>query len=134
MAPAEIAATLPRALASYPDPSGAPLYAVLLERIRIEPFNAIATAIFALAIVHTFAAVRFARYAHHVQHVHDERARKLGRAPTPSVRAELLHFLGEIEVVFGLWAIVLLIAMTAYAGWDIAKHYFNAGVNYTEPL
>ena len=134
MAPAEIAATLPRALASYPDPSGSPLYAVLLERVRIEPFNAIAAAIFALAIVHTFAAVRFVRYTHHVQHVHDERAREVGRAPTPSVRAELLHFLGEIEVVFGLWAIVLLIAMTAYAGWDIAKHYFNVGVNYTEPL
>ena len=47
---------------------------------------------------------------------------------------KLLHFLGEIEVVFGLWAIVLLVAMIGYAGWDAATHYFNDGVNYTEPL
>ena len=42
--------------------------------------------------------------------------------------------MGEIEVVFGLWSIVLLIAMVTYAGWETATHYFNDGVNYTEPL
>lgn len=30
-----------------------------------------------------------------------------------------------IEVVFGLWAIVLLIAMGLYAGWETATHYFK---------
>ena len=130
----EVATALPRALSSYPDQSGASLYEVLIERVRLEPFNAIATAIFALAILHTFLAIQFARRAHRVQHAHDERARLAGKTPTPSVAAEVLHFMGEIEVVFGLWAIVLLIAMVAYAGWDTAKHYFNDGVNYTEPL
>jgi hypothetical protein len=130
----EVAGTLPRALSSYPDQTGASLYEVLIERVRLEPFNAIATAIFALAILHTFAAIRIARHAHHVQHAHDERARLAGKPVTPSVAAEVLHFMGEIEVVFGLWAIVLLIAMVLYAGWDTAKHYFNDGVNYTEPL
>ena len=48
--------------------------------------------------------------------------------------AELLHFLGEVEVVFGLWAIVLLVAITAHLGWETATHYFNDTVNYTEPL
>ena len=48
--------------------------------------------------------------------------------------AEALHFLGEVEVVFGLWAVVLLVAMVGYAGWETAKHYFNDSVNYTEPL
>jgi hypothetical protein len=48
--------------------------------------------------------------------------------------AELLHFFGEVEVVFGLWAVVLLGATTMYAGWESAKHYFNDTVNYTEPL
>jgi hypothetical protein len=134
MTPAEIAATLPRALSSYPDQVGASLYELLIERVRFEPFNAIATAIFALAILHTFMAIRFVRYAHDVQDAHDVRARLDGRPATPSVRAELLHFMGEIEVVFGLWAIVLLVAMVAYAGWDTARHYFNDGVNYTEPL
>lgn len=134
MTSSEIVAALPRALSSYPDRSGAALAELLIERVRLEPFNAIATAIFALAILHTFMAIRFVRYAHDVQHAHDVRARLGGRSATPSVRAELLHFMGEIEVVFGLWAIVLLIAMVAYAGWDTAKHYFNDGVNYTEPL
>jgi hypothetical protein len=130
----EVATALPRALSSYPDQTGASLYEVLIERVRLEPFNAIATAIFGLAILHTFAAIRFARRARRVQRAHDERARRAGEPATPSVAAEMLHFMGEIEVVFGLWSIVLLIAMVVYAGWDTAKHYFNDGVNYTEPL
>ena len=126
--------SLPRALSSYPDQSGLPLYQLLLERIQIEPFNAVATAIFALAILHTFGANQFLKRAHRVQHEHDKRARLAGQSLTPSVWAEALHFMGEIEVVFGLWSIVLLIAMVTYAGWGTATHYFNDGVNYTEPL
>ena len=127
-------AALPRALSSYPDQSGLSLFQLLLDRINIEPFNAVATVIFALAILHTFGANQFLKRAHHVQHEHDTRARLAGRAHTPSIRAEVLHFMGEIEVVFGLWAIVLLIAMVIYAGWETATSYFNDGVNYTEPL
>jgi Putative Na+/H+ antiporter len=126
-------ASLPRALSSYPDQSGLSIVELLIERVRIEPFNAIATLIFALAIAHTFAAVRFSRHASRVQQTHDERSRAAGKPPTPSVAAELLHFLGEIEAVFGLWAVVLIAAMVAYAGWDTATHYFD-GITYTEPL
>ena len=57
-----------------------------------------------------------------------------GRPATPSVPAEALHFLGEVEVVFGLWAIVLMVAMVGYSGWETTRHYFNDSVNYTEPL
>src|SRR6476469_8002214 len=42
--------------------------------------------------------------------------------------------MGEVEVVFGLWAIALLVAMVAYVGWEASTHYFNDAVNYTEPL
>ena len=52
----------------------------------------------------------------------------------PSVLAEALHFFGEVEVVFGLWAIVLLVAVTVHFGWHTAAGYFNGTVNYTEPL
>ncbi len=127
-------ASLPRALSSYPDQSGLSLYQLLLDRTQLEPFNAVATAIFALAILHTFGANRFLKRAQRVQHEHDRQARLAGQPETPSVWAETLHFLGEIEVVFGLWSIVLLIAMVTYAGWETATHYFNDGVNYTEPL
>jgi len=127
-------ATLPRALSAYPDRSGEPLLAQLAERVHLEPFNAIATAIFFVAIVHTFATAMFARQAEKVQHAHDERSRAAGWLPRPSVKAELLRFLGEVELVFGLWAIALLVAMVAYAGWEASAHYFNDAVNYTEPL
>jgi hypothetical protein len=125
---------IPRSLESYPSAADQTLAADLAMRIQLEPFNALATGVFVLAIVHTFAAARIAALAHRVQHRHDEEARAQGRAPAPNVWAETLHFLGEVEVVFGLWAVVLLAATTAYAGWDAAKHYVNDTVTYTEPL
>jgi hypothetical protein len=39
-----------------------------------------------------------------------------------------------VEVVFGLWALVLIGAITSMRNWDTAKHYLNDTVNYTEPL
>ena len=36
--------------------------------------------------------------------------------------------------MFGLWAIVLLAAITVHFGWHTAAGYFNGTVNYTEPL
>lgn len=111
-----------------------PLFETLASRVRAEPFNAVATGIFLIAILHTFAAGWFAALAHRVQHDHDDRARAHGRTPAPSVRAGMLHFLGEVEVVFGLWAIALMFAMTAFIGWDETQHYLNDTVNYTEPL
>ena len=45
----------------------------------------------------------------------------------------MLHFLGEVEVVFGLWAVVLLVA-TGVRGVGTATHYVSETVNYTEPL
>ena len=126
-------AAFPRALDTYPPPA-ATITDTLWARATLEPFNVIATAIFLLAILHTFAAARFARLAHNVQRRHDQRCDADGRRRTPSVLAEMLHFFGEVEVVFGLWAIVLLVAISAYEGWTTAKGYFNGTVNYTEPL
>ena len=123
----------PRPLDSYPS-DAVTLFATLAERAAIEPFNLVATAIFLLAIVHTFAAANVARLAHQVQHRHDERCHARGLPAVPSVLAETLHFFGEVEVVFGLWAIVLLVAITATEGWTTAKGYFNGTVNYTEAL
>ena len=127
------ATTFPRALDTYPAP-GTTILDTLWARATLEPFNVIATAIFLLAILHTFAAARFAHLAHAVQQRHNVRCDAEGRRRTPSVLAEMLHFLGEVEVVFGLWAIVLLVAISAYEGWTTAKGYFNGTVNYTEAL
>jgi hypothetical protein len=110
------------------------LAADLAMRMRLEPFNAIATAIFAAAIIHMFATARFTALANRAQRVHDGEAIAQGRSPGPSVAAESLRFLGEVEVVFGLWAVVLLVAMTVYAGWAPAEHYVNETVQYTEAV
>jgi Putative Na+/H+ antiporter len=126
-------AVLPLPLSAYP-PAQDNLLATLADRLAIDPFNAVATGIFFLAILHTFSATRFAEWAHRVQHRHDHHEKEAGRRPSPSIAAETLHFLGEVEVIFGLWAIVLAIAVTAGRGWDVAKHYLNDTVNYTEPL
>ena len=107
---------------------------MLADRIQLEPFNAIATAIFALAILHTFSAARFASLAQRIQRAHAARAMAAGQPITPSITAELLHFLGEVEVIFGLWAVVLAVAMSLYAGLDTATHYFNDTVDYREAL
>jgi len=56
--------------------------------------NLVAAVLFAVALLHTFAAAQFERLAH--------------RYPG---HAGLFHLLGEVEVVFGFWAIVLVLAM-----------------------
>ena len=131
---AEFVAPFPRSLTGYADAAGASLTDVLTGRLAAEPFNGVAAVVFAAAILHTFLAPRLMALAHQVQARHDE-ARATHDAPQkPSLLAESLHFLGEVEVVFGLWALVLMGAIAAYAGWGTARHYFNDGVNYTEAL
>jgi hypothetical protein len=128
------AASFPRPLEAYTDPAGAGLLDILRSRVEQEPFNLVATGLFLLAILHTFGARRFTVLAHHVQDRHDAREREAGREPTPSFRAEVLHFLGEIEVIFGLWALPLGLAITGIFGRATATHYANDTVNYSEPL
>ena len=124
----------PRSLDGYPSVAGQSLMDVLRARAILDPFNAFATAIFVLAVIHTFLAPRFVAAAHAVQARHAQRMARAGRADTPSVLAELLHFLGEVEVVFGLWSLPLLVAIIGAEGWETATHYLNTTVIYTEPL
>jgi hypothetical protein len=108
--------------------------ATLIERIELVPFNAVATGIFFLAILHTFMAARFVVLAHRMRHRQEERQRAAGEPLRPSVAAEFLHFLGEVEVVFGLWALVLALSIELFYGWGTVVHYLDESVNYTEPL
>lgn len=71
---------------------------------------------FAVALLHTFSAKQFERLSH--------------RYPR---HAGLFHLLGEVEVVFGFWAIVLVVLMELVAGGATALDYAEAR-NYTEPL
>jgi len=98
----------PLPLSAYPSPLSGRLIDALWLRLVADPFNGIATAIFVLAVLHTFVAARFTEAAHHVQERRDAAAVAAGLPPVPSVAAELLHFLGEVEVVFGLWIFQLV--------------------------
>jgi len=124
----------PTPLSAYPVSADGSLVSDLAARIAADPFNAVATVLFLLAVTHTFVAARFTEASHRIQHRHDAAAAATGRVPVPSVVAELLHFLGEVEVVFALWAVPLTMAIIASRGWDTAVHYLNDTVNYTEPL
>jgi hypothetical protein len=126
------AAVFPRPLSSYPE--AATLWSTLAARVHVEPFNLVATVIFLTAVVHTFLASRLTALGQRVQARHDAEARRLAHPLRPSIAAEILHLLGEVEVVFGVWAVALLAALWSYAGWDVAAHYFSGTVDYSEAM
>jgi hypothetical protein len=76
----------------------------------------IAAGIFALAVLHTFCT----KYFEHLAHIHPR-------------HAGIWHLLGEIEVVFGLWAMVLALTMFALVGQANTLQYLES-LNFTEPL
>ncbi|WP_026133430.1 MULTISPECIES: putative Na+/H+ antiporter [unclassified Janthinobacterium] len=76
----------------------------------------ISAIVFGLALLHTFAAKSFEVLAH--RHPH---------------HAGLFHLLGEVEVVFGFWAFILIIVMAFVDGGAQAIGYAESR-QYTEPL
>ncbi|HZR21368.1 MAG TPA: putative Na+/H+ antiporter [Verrucomicrobiae bacterium] len=137
----EGAATFPPLLSDYHDPAGATLFETFRGRVAAEPFNLVATIIFFLAILHTFLAPKFTRLSHRLKHAHEQALASQGRVITGeagraqvSFWAEAFHFLGEIEAVFGIWVIPLLIALTIEKGWPVARDYIGQGLDFTEPL
>ncbi len=135
------AGTFPPPLASYGTPKDASVLEALAGRIRAEPFNLIGTIIFLLAIVHTFLAPMFLKLSNRMQQEHEQRLEKLSAEigvppPTEEVcfKAEVFHFLGEVEAIFGIWVVPLLIALSASKGWYVAREYLGAGLNFTEPF
>ncbi len=76
----------------------------------------VGAALFAVAIFHTFATKYFEHLAH--------------RQPA---HAGVWHLLGEVEVVFGFWAMVLVVSMFAIDGPTAATGYIDSR-NFTEPM
>lgn len=96
--------------------------------MEVSTIHYVGTAIFALAIIHTFIASKFEKMAHHY--------------PEGSMGENLFHFLGEVEAVFGIWAAAFICAYSALEGFVIyddshkviggALHYLES-LNFTEP-
>ena len=78
--------------------------------------NLIGTAIFAIAVLHTFSTKFFEHLAHQSQY-----------------HARFWHLLGEVEIVFGLWAMVLICFMFALYDQAYAITYLEQQ-DFTEPL
>lgn len=84
--------------------------------IEPTPIQWTASVLFALAVLHTFST-RFFEYL----------------ADTQPRHAGLWHLLGEVEVVFGFWAMVLMVLMFAMTSPQEATAYLNTR-NFTEPM
>jgi hypothetical protein len=125
----------PRSLDSYHEDDLRGIGAILGNRIREEPFNLAASLIFLCAIVHTFLTSRFLAIAHAWEAGHREKiARGLAHRRSVHIGAGILHFLGEVEVVFGLWALALGLAILFFHDWQTVVNYYSNKVNFTEAL
>ncbi|WP_232370946.1 putative Na+/H+ antiporter [Desulfogranum marinum] len=125
----------PMLLQNYNDADMGSIAAQLVHRIKVKPFNIFATLIFVLAIVHTFLTSKFLSISHRLQQNH-EKLKVRGEVPKNSVshKAEVYHFLGEVEAVFGIWAVALGVTIVLFFDWSTLKYYLTDRVNFTEPL
>lgn len=126
---------------NYPTGAGS-----LLETLRIraaaEPFNVAASVVFLLAILHTFAAGGFVKLARKCELDHALALRMRGcrddlhpdGVPEVSFKATLLHFLGEVEAVFGLWVLGLAAVAVYYYSWADFVLYVGKDRVFTEPI
>lgn len=89
----------------------------IIPEVEVLAMQSVATGLFLLAVVHTFAVKRINTFAE--------------RFSPGSMGENLFHFLGEIEVVFGLWAAVLVSVWAARFGTQAAVDYVES-VNFVE--
>lgn len=82
----------------------------------VSTLEVIAAILFVVALLHTFSTKQFERLSH--------------RYPR---HAGLFHLLGEVEVVFGFWAMVLILFIAVMQGGTQALVYAETR-QYTEPL
>lgn len=113
----------------YADANISGIWNKLIFRVRTQPFNLIALIIFFCAIVHTFMSHKFAELSHRLI----DRNAKITGIRKETFGSEILHFMSEVEVIFGIWVIPLLLAMSMYYDWSTAIYYLN-GRDYTEPV
>ena len=131
----------PKPLEDYHDDQTPALFQKLVDRVRLEPFNLVGTIIFFCAILHTFLTARFTHIAHAFKHEF-EALESEETSADPSIshrrdalqfRAQFFHFMGEVEVVFGIWLVPLFIAVVLMKGWPRLVTYITS-LNPAEPV
>lgn len=127
----------PKPLEEY-QPIDSGVMDTLASRIAEEPFNLLASLIFLVAILHTFSAGFLNNLSHKVQHNHTQKMIASGQIGKEhkdvSFLAQLLHYLGEVEAVFGFWAAILFVIICFHLGWHGAVHFMSTVPNFTEPM
>ncbi len=134
-------AVFPQPIEKYDD-AGLSLFQKIKSRAAADPFNVAASLIFLLAILHTFAAGPLTKLAHRIEHEHEEKTRLRGikddahpdGVPEVSFKATLLHFLGEVEAIFGIWVFALAGAAAYFHTWDDFKLYLSKDREFIEPM
>ena len=124
---------------NYRDPVGGSVGEILSNRISANSFNLIASLIFLIAILHTFMANKLTAKAHQIHEEHDERMKAAGASEEEikhdiPFKAELFHFLGEVEVIFGIWVIALLFFTIGFFDWTTFKNYMVYDRVFIEPM
>jgi len=127
--------SFPPTLESYEDGDIKSIGAILANRIEKEPFNLVATLIFLSAITHTFLTTQFLTLARKRKAAHEKKIAE-GKAYPNSVdvMAGVFEFLGEVEAVFGIWAVALGFAIAFFRNWHSVVGYISHDVNFTEPM
>jgi len=97
-------------------PAQPDLWSELAASMSADLFLLAGTLVFFAAVAHAFLCPSIARAAHV--------AEKKG-----GIKGAALHLLGEVEVVFGLWAMVLFGLMVCWPGkgWAFATRYVETG-------
>ncbi len=131
----------PPTLASYNDSHLSNIGDILYHRIQHSPMNLLVTLMFFGAIIHTFVTGKFQKIAHRLQERHKERMEQKKQETQysgdvieeVSFLSQLFHFLGDIEVVFGIWVLPVFWSVAYVYGIDTSISYFSS-INYTEPM
>lgn len=118
----------------YGDEAGMQLFEILSHRIATVPFNAVATVIFFLAITHSLLTSVFHKLAHRAElNFKIKQDKGLRDKHAHSMSGALYHILGEVEVVFGIWAVVLAIFIALFYDWHSFVLYVDS-LSYKDPL
>lgn len=119
---------------AYSDSPDANLLELLKGRLLTEPFNAVTAIVFFLAIAHSLSVNYFTKKAHEFESKHESLQSESNMDKSPkSMISTIFHFLGEVEVVFGLWSIVLGITCAIYYDWNTFVEYVDS-LSYKEPI
>lgn len=99
------------------------LWGNLSQMLQDDPFRGVTFLIFMGAIFHTFLAGKFSAKS-------KQMVATLGHETFAS---RIYHCLGEVEAIFGIWLIPLVVCFIGFKGWGRTVEYFSTR-HYQEPI